>query len=143
MARRDKKIIDLSDLPKIKALAGLGLSVGEIADIFSMSRATFYQRIAEMPDISKTISEGKATAKNNLLAKSYKKAMGEGAECTKSGDNEMLKYLLSRVHGLTETQVLEHVDKSGIENYTIEELEEEIRKLDTQNESLRRRVHPN
>lgn len=119
--RSDKLVIEESDLKKIEAFAALGLSVVEIADVFNISRATFFERMSEMPEIRQIIQRGKAAAKNNLLRKSYDMAL--------EGDKDMLKYLLSRVHGLSETQVHEIQQKVNVGEMSDEEIIEEIDRL--------------
>lgn len=120
--------LDLSHLPQIRNLASMGLTIGDIADFFSVSRAHFYRLMDQMPEIYETIQEGKSSAKNRLLTKADEMAM--------AGDREMMKYILSRVHGLTEKQELEIRGKKDLSDYTVDELMEELRKLDTDKKTL-------
>jgi len=130
MPRGPVKLITVSDLAKIKQLAGLGLTTREIANFFQMSPDTFYVRCRENPEILRTIEEGKTEAKKNLLAKSYLKAIGGKPQDPNSGDNDMLKWLLARVHGMSEKQIIEHRMRMQEENLTIDELEERIKELE-------------
>lgn len=127
--RSDKKIIDLSDLHTIEKLAKLGHPVGEICDILGMSRSTFYERVAEMPEILRTVKRGKADGKSNLLRKANLKAYGKDPTDPAQGDSDMIKFLLARVHGLSEKQVIEHHEGREYDGMTDEELWQEFDKL--------------
>ncbi|MCA9813349.1 MAG: hypothetical protein KC483_10895 [Nitrosarchaeum sp.] len=136
MPRSDKKEILDSHLKSIEAFAGLGLTNKEIAHILGISEARFYDRIKEKPEIAESIERGKATAKNNLLAKAYNKSIGKGANDLNSGDNDMLRWTLARVHGMSEKKILEHRDGDNLKNKSKEELEKLLQEMEAeQNES--------
>lgn len=127
--RSDKKVFTLSDLDMIEKLAELGHPVGEICDILGMARSTFYERAAEMPELLRTVKRGKANGKSNLLRKALRKAYGKDPSNPEDGDNDMIKFLLARAHGMAEKQVVEHLEARDFDSMTDEELWQEFDKL--------------
>ncbi len=126
--RSDKFVFDLSDIDQIEKMAEIGLNVGEICEIFGIHRDTFYERAKEMPDLLPTVERGKKNGKRSLLLKAHQKAFGWKPKHPKSGDNDMIKFLLSRVHGLAEKQVHE-IKTSDLDDKSEAELMEEFERL--------------
>ena len=140
--RSDKKLILLSDLPKIEAFAAMGVPVGKIATIFGMTRETFYQRIAEMPEIALTIERGKANDLSHLLAKSKSMAMGPSRDPNKpDGDSGMVKWRMAVIHGITKNLLEGELDGTDWDAYSLEELENKLREIRERNECTLQTIH--
>jgi len=85
------------DLTEVRRLAELGLTQAEIAYILGIAPETISRAKSKRPEISQVIAEGKATDKQSLIGKMRKLVDG--------GNNKYnaTKYLLSALHGLSET----------------------------------------
>jgi len=69
--------IELSEeeLSKITTMAGLGLTVVQMAAILGMSKATFDRRMSDTEGASEALEKGRATAAQNVMATAYKMAI--------------------------------------------------------------------
>jgi len=85
------------DLIKVKELAALGLTQAEIALIIGVSPETLSRAKKVKDELNQAIREGRATDKQSLIGKMRK--------LTDGGNNKFVatKYLLSALHGVSET----------------------------------------
>lgn len=122
-ARVDKIVLDDGDIEQIRMLAGLHLSLDEIAAILGISKETLRRRRMENPDIDEAIAKGKAQSKRNVTATAYKMATG-GKSAT------MTQFWLETQGKWKKTVALEL--KRGVEELSEEELQQrldDLRKL--------------
>jgi hypothetical protein len=82
------------DLDQVERAASIGCSYEEIAVIVGMARSTFYQRLADNPDIKDLIDQGKARGKSTLRRLQWQRAQG--------GSDTMLIWLGKNVLGQTD-----------------------------------------
>ena len=110
MAKKLISIIDDRDtkntkveikLTDIESLAAIGLNEKEIAYILGISQATFIEYKKKYPEIIESIAEGRTIDKQSLIEKMRK--------LTEGGNNKFnaTKYLLSALHGISETNKLD------------------------------------
>lgn len=85
---------DKAFLSKIKSLASVGMTITDIADRLQMSRQNFYAKANKHPEMWAVYYEGMAISKLSLMEIMHSKAV--------EGNIDAAKFLLSRLHGLTE-----------------------------------------
>lgn len=96
MAKKGRPDIEI-DLNEVKRLSELGLTQKDIAYILGIHPDTISRHKKKDEDLSNAIAEGKASGKQSLIVKMHK--------LTDGGNNKFVatKYLLSALHGVSET----------------------------------------
>lgn len=116
-----KKTIDDSEIPKIEAMASVGLSFDKIAHVFGMSVNTLKARAAENEKIQMAMDSGKAKALYEVAKTAYNMAV--------SGREPAATFFYLKCQGgWRETQSLE-VSGPGGSSIALSHLAEKIEKL--------------
>ncbi len=99
--RADKFLITEMSLVQIEKLAGLGMSMEQIASVFNVSPDTLYRRMKEgNAELSAAILRGKTLAIQKVAEKAFELAL--------AGDVGMIRYILSAKGGWSEKSQIFH-----------------------------------
>ena len=114
MPRSDKMELSEDDIKKLESMAGLGLTVANMAAILGMSKKTLERRMAEDESIRDALERGRGITSNNVAKSAYKQAM--------SGNTAMTIFWLKTRMGWKETE--RHEVKQTINlNYNLDDEE--------------------
>ena len=95
------------ELDRLAKVAGYGLTMEQVAGAFGMSRATFYNLMADHPEIRDRLEQGRASAVKTVAGKLYNKAI--------KGDLAAIIFFLKSKGGFSERHDFNHSHTGGIE----------------------------
>jgi predicted DNA-binding protein (UPF0251 family) len=103
---RVKIVFTVDQIEQIQTMAGVGLSVDQMAAIMGISKKTFERRMADTPEAKDALEKGRAKAAFKVTGQAFKMAM--------SGKHPaMTMFWLKCRERWKEVQGIEHTGKDG------------------------------
>lgn len=103
--KRGRPPIGKIDLDVVRRSAGIGCTVGEIAAVLGLSRATLYNYMESNPEVQEAIDFGRENGRGTL-----RRMQWSGAE---SGNATMLIWLGKQLLGQREVTNVQQLDANG------------------------------
>lgn len=123
--RSDKVTFTKRQIAQVESLAGVGMTMAEIADYFGVSKATLDRRVGDTPELADALRKGRTRAHGNVLKAAYEMA-------TDKKHSDFTKFYLRSRYGWSEKQELhvtgdvlvnpEHAFVEKLKTMTTEEL---------------------